>query len=640
MRWIIRIAGVLVLAVVLLMGALFLLPVDRIAGLAEARFEAATGRTLSVEGDARPAIWPNLGIETGAIEISEPGGGETFLRAEALSVGVDWRALIGGELRITEVTVDGPDITLRPGGDSAAAPINATGPASNSTNSQTAFSIDRAVIRDGRVTILGTDGSTTRITGVNVGLTLPEFDGPFELEGGAEVNGQAMDLRLAASSLAGLMGDGAEDVSLNLSADDLSASFAGRAGLEPLGASGRLEADLGRLAGVSALAGIARPELSAGMGRDAITIAADADITTDQVALLGAAIRLDQNRLDGDVTIALNGPRPRISGALAAGALVIDGGEDAEAGGAADEGGSSGWSTEPIDVSGLGAVDMDLSLAAASIDTGTSQLGRTRLNLALDDRRLVTTIRELNAYDGSVVGNIVVNGRGGLSASADLNGSAIAISRLFAELLDFDRLIALGDMEIQVLGSGNSMNALMNSLNGGGSFRFGAGELLGLDLVGMLRNLDTSFVGEGASTIFDEITGTFRIENGVVINENLRMTAPLFNATGSGQVGLGGQTLNYRLVPKILQGEGAGISVPVKITGTWDNPKFGLDMAGLINENAREEIEAAKDRVEQQLKDKVQEELGTAAGQSAEDALKEKLKEEAGRGLLNLLGRN
>jgi AsmA protein len=195
-------------------------------------------------------------------------------------------------------------------------------------------------------------------------------------------------------------------------------------------------------------------------------------------------------------------------------------------------------------------------------------------------------------------------------------------------------------MEIKVLGSGNSMNALMNSLDGGGSFRFGAGELLGLDLVGMLRNLDTSFVGEGASTIFDEITGTFRIVDGVVINENLRMTAPLFSATGSGQVGLGGQTLNYRLVPKILQGEGAGISVPVKITGTWDSPKFGLDMAGLINENAREEIEAAKDKVEQQLKDKVQERLGTTTGQSAEDALKQKLTEEAGKGLLKLFGGN
>jgi len=636
MRWMIRIAGVLLLAVVALVGALLLLPVDRIAGLAESRFEAATGRTLVVEGDARPSIWPNLGIETGAIEISEPGGGERFLRAEALSIGVDWRALIGGDIRITEVTVDGPDITLRPATANAEASSSGAAPADGPTT----FSIDRAVIRNGRVTILGADGATTRVAGVNMSLTLPEFDGPFELDGSAEVNGQAMDLQIAGSSLAALIGAGAEGVLIEAAAEDLSARFDGQVGLEPFGASGRLELDLGRLSGVSALAGIARPDLARGLGAETISIAADAEISSDQIALLGSAITLDQNRLNGDLTIALNGPRPRISGTLAADRLMIDGGEDTGSSGSGNRAESSGWSTAPIDVSGLGAVDLDLSFAAARIDTGTSQLGRTRLQLTLDDRRLVATIRELIAYDGSVAGAIVVNGRGGLSASADLKGSAIAISRLFAELLDFDRLIALGDMEIKVLGSGNSMNALMNSLDGGGSFRFGAGELLGLDLVGMLRNLDTSFVGEGASTIFDEITGTFRIVDGVVINENLRMTAPLFSATGSGQVGLGGQTLNYRLVPKILQGEGAGISVPVKITGTWDSPKFGLDMAGLINENAREEIEAAKDKVEQQLKDKVQERLGTTTGQSAEDALKQKLTEEAGKGLLKLFGGN
>ena len=46
------------------------------------------------------------------------------------------------------------------------------------------------------------------------------------------------------------------------------------------------------------------------------------------------------------------------------------------------------------------------------------------------------------------------------------------------------------------------MNALMNSLNGEGSFNIGAGELLGLDLVGMLKSLDTSFHRKGVEDDF------------------------------------------------------------------------------------------------------------------------------------------
>ena len=41
----------------------------------------------------------------------------------------------------------------------------------------------------------------------------------------------------------------------------------------------------------------------------------------------------------------------------------------------------------------------------------------------------------------------------------------------------------------------------MRSLNGQGGFTLGAGAIEGLDLVGMLRNFDASFVGAGVKTV-------------------------------------------------------------------------------------------------------------------------------------------
>ena len=130
----------------------------------------------------------------------------------------------------------------------------------------------------------------------------------------------------------------------------------------------------------------------------------------------------------------------------------------------------------------------------------------------------------------------------------------------------------------------------MNSLNGEGAFDVGAGELIGLDIVGMIRNLDTSFVGDTRRTIFDEITVSFRVVDGVVIYDNLAVNAPLFRATGTGEIGLGAQTLNLRLMPELLGGEEAGLAVPLTIRGTWDAPRIGLDLENLVRRGIETEL--------------------------------------------------
>ena len=60
---------------------------------------------------------------------------------------------------------------------------------------------------------------------------------------------------------------------------------------------------------------------------------------------------------------------------------------------------------------------------------------------------------------------------------------------------------------------------------------------------------------------------------------------PLFSASGGGKIGLGGRTLDLRIVPELLGGEGKGIRVPLVITGSWAKPKFRLDLEALAEEN-------------------------------------------------------
>ena len=114
MRWIVRILGIFVVLIVGAVAAFFLLPADRIGAFVEERFEASTGRALSIQGDVRPGLWPEIGIKTGPVTIANAdwAGDTPMVEAEGLSVGVAWQGLFGGDIRVTGVELIRPTIRL------------------------------------------------------------------------------------------------------------------------------------------------------------------------------------------------------------------------------------------------------------------------------------------------------------------------------------------------------------------------------------------------------------------------------------------------------------------------------------------------------------------------------------------------
>jgi AsmA protein len=303
---------------------------------------------------------------------------------------------------------------------------------------------------------------------------------------------------------------------------------------------------------------------------------------------------------------------------------------------------ADGWPTDTIDVSGMGGLDLAVALVAPSIDLGVAKLGPTGLKLTMDRARAVFDIREMAAYGGQITGEFVVNGRGGLSVGGNLNFAGLAMQPLLSDLAGYDRLIGSGDLEVQFLGVGNSLDAIMKSLKGQGTLELGKGELRGFDLGGMLRTLDAGYVGEGQKTIFDGLAGTFTMADGVLSNSDLKLVAPYVTAAGSGEIGVGARTLNYRLRPTALaEADGTGgVMVPLLITGPWANPKFRLDLESIAREKMEAEARALEERARQaaaeaeakakaELEAKLKEELGVEVldGESLEDATRRRAEE-------------
>ena len=671
MRWIVRVGAALAVLIILALGLMAVVPSDRIAQAVSGQFEAMTGRKLEVLGEIKPRLWPSLGVTTGPVSVANADwatSDQPLFRAESLSIDVNFSALMGGEIRILGLTADQPEFNLERDTDGQANWVFAASAAGEAGGvgavpaPATGFTLDEGSITGGTLRFNDRQsGQVIALDDINATLAIPDFSGPFTLTATALSGGQQAALDLSGEVFSAFAMGRVVPISASLSAGASKLGFEGRGGYAPMAAEGALVADLSDLPAMGALLGVKLDRPNPGLGHDRLQVSGKLTLDGTGAAFLrGAEILADTNQIKGDLDVTPGEARPRLKAQLSAGPITIGTGPDGEMGNG-EAGGmqAEGWPTGEIDVSALGVTDAEIALAAPSVDLGVLKLGQTRALITIDRARAVIDIREMQAYGGQISGDFVVNGRGGLSVGGRLTLAGLQAEPLLTDLAGWDRLVSTGDVELEFLGVGSSVDAIMQSLKGQGALELGQGELRGLDIAGMLRTLDPGYVGEGQKTSFDGMAGTFAIAEGVLSNSDLKLVAPYLTASGAGEIGLGTRTLDYRLRPTALaaaDGTG-GVMVPLMITGTWAKPRFRLDLESLAREKMEAEAKAAAARLEEEakaaeaaakaeLEQRLREELGVevapdeSLGDAAKRGAQQALEDEARKALDEILGGN
>ena len=664
MRWLVRALGALALVAILTVGALFAVPADRIAGLAADRLGQALGREVSLSGDVRPTLWPHLGVRAEGLRVGNPDWVTQgpLIAAEALSVRVPWAAVLSGDIRIDEITLVAPEITLVKAADGrvswatgAPGATDATDPAA--PGETRSIGITAAEITQGRFTYIdaGT-GQSLSIADLDAALSLPA-EGAASIAGSAEVNGTALTLSALLGAPRALAEGALSPVEVSVEWSGGTGRFAGQMGLAPSFA-GDLNVDATDLGPLLAIVGAVMPELPQGYGRDRLALQGQVTLTdAGTLHLREGQVLLDDTQLALDLDVTPGVDRPMVRATVSGARLSLPGGGEA-GGGAGDSAPSGGgWSRAPIDVSGLFAADAEVALAVDRIEGAGLTLGPAALRASLDAGRLVLDIDSIGAYGGVLAGQFVVNGRGGLSMRSNLILAGVDLNPLLSDLADYDRLEGTGSFSLEALAVGDDMATLMSSLNGTGDFALGAGAIRGLDLAGMIRNFDPSFRGEGARTVYDGVSANFTIADGILSNDDFLLEASWGDVTGAGSVDIGAQTLSYRLIPGVLRGEGASaIRVPILVSGSWADPSIRPDLeflaeqelaeeAARLEAEARARLDAEAARLEEEARARINQALGTefdgaTTEEAAREELEQRLREEAEQQLLRLLGRN
>ena len=170
--------------------------------------------------------------------------------------------------------------------------------------------------------------------------------------------------------------------------------------------------------------------------------------------------------------------------------------------------------------------------------------------------------------------------------------------------------------DIAVAGRGFSMSDLTKALEGPGHFEVKEGKIEGVNLIGeavALLNAAGISLNQAKATVFSTIETDFMIKQGLVNIQRLLADSHDFQATGNGTVGFDqtlNLTVNMNLTPGLSQ-KIAGSSpvakvalkdgrlrLPMHITGTMQNPSYGLDTKALTGKIQEQVQEKAKGAVE------------------------------------------
>ncbi|HKC53387.1 MAG TPA: AsmA family protein [Burkholderiales bacterium] len=528
-----------------------------------------TGRTLAIEGNLGLSFFPSIGIAVGKVSLSEPDSSRIFARVEQAKISLALWPLLSKRVVVDRVTLSGLALDLVQGkggktnfGDLAGSTPPAAGP--KAAPPKGAMRLDVAGIDIRSSTIGWRDESS----GQRYKATIDEF------KTGRIASGVPGKLSLSARVEAA---QPKADYQIRLSGDY------------------RLNFEKQTFA----FSGIDLKVSGAAPGTKAPPLSLKGDVEFDaSPQAVRFTLAADQVNLDRYLP-----PPPKPAAGAPKGASP-----------------SSTKPEEPIDLSALKALNLKGDLKIEQLIASNVKLEKVHLGVKAAGGKVDAEPLTADLYQGKLSGAASANANTNRFAlKADLAG--VAIGPLLRDALNNDLLEGRGNVALDVQTGGATASAMKKTLSGNANLALRDSSLKGVNLAELLRKA-RSLRGsnppaeQGATaaerTDFTELAASFVIRNGVAHNDDLSAKSPLLRLAGSGDIDIGANSIDYLIKASVVassSGQGGkdlaelrGITVPVKVTGALDAPRFRADLGATVGN-------AVKQRAEDKLKERAQDRL-------------------------------
>lgn len=210
--------------------------------------------------------------------------------------------------------------------------------------------------------------------------------------------------------------------------------------------------------------------------------------------------------------------------------------------------------------------------------------------------------------------------------------TGVNIEPLLKDLVGEAALSGVANLTADLSTRGNTVPAFKSALNGDIKFSFKEGAVTGVDIAALIEQGQSLLKGEPkvstegeGKTAFSDMSGTAKVVNGLVKNNDLVVSSPVINISGKGTANLVNEAVDYRLVVQRTKAlststtEGTkklkNVEIPVNVGGTFSKPTVQLDVKSILMQTQKAKVDKKKQELEEKLNKKIDEKLKGGAGE-------------------------
>ena len=563
------------LAVIVIAAAVFLIttidPNEHKDWIAD-KFHEETGRSISLDGPVALTLYPWLGLEASGVSIANTGefGAGPFANLDYIKLRIKSLPLLRAEYEVDTIVVRGADINLV---------RNEQGIANWDEVKRDKPILPLAAVALGGVAIEG-----ARIT-----LDDQQAAARYEVSdldvSTAELKyGEPVDINM---SFRGSSSSPELDATVALAGIITYATDAQRFSIDPLDVNAVIK---GR---------------NIPGGRTSAKLSTAIDVNLDQETLVFDGFTLEGLGLESSGHVEINNifGEPGVRFDLSMDKLDLDrylhDGSKKRQGPA--QSGKKGGRIASLPIVAAGTTDMEGDLSIDRLIISNARLDGFRLHLKAQDGVLQADPVTASLYEGRLTASVGLDVNSAiptLTLNSDLTG--IQAEPLLKDMTGKARLRGKGNFTAALSAAGTSFDAMKRSLDGRMTMEFTEGAVAGFNLGRTLRRWKQFNKGriidleETAATDFTEFTGNPVAKDGIIRMDDLALKAPAFRLQGTGVLAdLHTNTIDYQARATVVytaKGAGGkelteleGLELPLKVSGSLDNPKIRLDWEDILS---------------------------------------------------------
>lgn len=273
------------------------------------------------------------------------------------------------------------------------------------------------------------------------------------------------------------------------------------------------------------------------------------------------------------------------------------------------------------DLSALKTLDVKGDITIDKFKASNAKMQNVKTAFSVNRGIAELTSFTSNLYQGSISATAKLDARktpATYTANKKIKG--VKVQPLLVDVANNDMLEGTGNINVNVKGKSLTPTGIKKNLVGTIVINFEDGAVNGINVAQLIRENYAKIKGEkveskgeAQKTDFSAMKATLKVDKGWVSTNDLSAQSPLLRVTGQGKANFINETVDFLVRTSIvgsLEGQGGksiddlkDVTIPIKVTGQWTDPKFALVFDDVLKQKAQKEVDRGVEKLTDKIKD-------------------------------------